>query len=94
MHIFNNYLSKLVDLQTHDPELEDQINDRISFKKLLGLSLDKPSPFQTRGLSRPAANHSTFSRFRSRLSKEAMIQLNNVVVQEFARRGLSILMKG
>ena len=62
-----------------DPELENQINDRISFKKFLGLSLDKPSP-----------DHSTFSRFRSRISKEAMIELNNVVLQEFAKRGLSI----
>ena len=62
-----------------DPELENQINDRISFKKFLGLTLDKPSP-----------DHSTFSRFRSRLSKQAMIELNNVVLQEFARRGLSI----
>jgi len=62
-----------------DPELENQINDRISFKKFLDLPLDKPSP-----------DHSTFSRFRSRLSKDAMIQLNNVVLQEFAKRGLSI----
>ena len=62
-----------------DPELENQINDRISFKKFLGLPLDKPSP-----------DHSTFSRFRSRLSKEAMIKLNNEVLQEFAKRGLSI----
>jgi len=62
-----------------DPELENQINDRISFKKFLGLPLDKPSP-----------DHSTFSRFRSRLSKEAMAQLNNVVLQQFAKRGLSI----
>jgi transposase, IS5 family len=62
-----------------DPELENQINDRISFKKFLGLSLDTPSP-----------DHSTFSRFRSRISKEAMIQLNSVVLQEFAKRGLSI----
>ncbi len=62
-----------------DPELENQINDRISFKKFLGLTLDKLSP-----------DHSTFSRFRKRLSKEAMIELNNVVLQEFAKRGLSI----
>ena len=61
------------------PELENQINARISFKKFLGLPLDKPSP-----------DHSTFSRFRGRLSKEAMIQLNDVVLQEFSRRGLSI----
>lgn len=62
-----------------DPELENQINDRISFKKFIGLTLDKPSP-----------DHSTFSRFRSRLSKQAMIELNNVVLREFAKRGLSI----
>ena len=62
-----------------DPELENQINDRISFKKFLGLSLDRPSP-----------DHSTFSRFRSRLSKEAMIKLNNEVLAEFARKGFSI----
>ena len=42
-----------------DPELESQINDRISFKKFLGLSLDSPSP-----------DHSIFSRFRKRLSKK------------------------
>ena len=62
-----------------DPELETQINDRTSFKTFLGLSLDEPSP-----------DHSTFSRFRSRLSKEAMIHLNNVALQELAKRGLSI----
>ena len=62
-----------------DPELENQINDRISFKKFLDLPLDKPSP-----------DHSTFSRFRGRLSKEAMIELNNAVLREFAKRGLSI----
>lgn len=62
-----------------DPELENQINDRISFKKFLGLPLDRVSP-----------DHSTFSRFRSRLSEEAMRELNSVVLQEFAKRGLSI----
>jgi transposase len=55
-----------------DPELENQINDRISFKKFLGLPLDKPSP-----------DHSTFSRFRSRLSKEAMlINLPKIVAMD------------
>lgn len=29
-----------------DPELETQINDRISFKKFLGLSFDQRSPIQ------------------------------------------------
>ncbi|EFK08102.1 transposase, IS4 family [delta proteobacterium NaphS2] len=62
-----------------DPELETQINDRISFRKFLGLSLDQPSP-----------DHSTFSRFRKRISKEAMIELNSLVLNEFAKRGLVI----
>ena len=51
-----------------DPELENQINDRLSFKKFLGLSFDRPSP-----------DHSTFSRFRSRLSKNAMDQINSEI---------------
>ena len=62
-----------------DLELENQITDRISFKKFLGLSLDKPSP-----------DHSAFSRFRKRLSKEAMIQFNNEILLQFAHKGLSI----
>ncbi|MFC1891445.1 IS5 family transposase [Thermodesulfobacteriota bacterium] len=62
-----------------DPELENQINDRISFKKFLGLPLDKPSP-----------DHSTFSRFRNRLSKDAMIKLNSEILNEFSKQGLVI----
>jgi IS5 family transposase len=62
-----------------DPELENQVDDRLFFKKFLGLPFDKPSP-----------DHSTFSRFRSRLSKEAMIKLNNEVLLQFARKGLTI----
>ena len=50
-----------------DPELENQINDRISFKQFLELPLDIPSP-----------DHSTFSRFRGRLSKDAMDQIHPV----------------
>ena len=62
-----------------DPELENQINDRLSFKKFLGLSLSKPSP-----------DHSTFSRFRSRLSKEAMDQVNSEILRQFEQQGLTI----
>ena len=62
-----------------DPELENQINDRISFKKFIGLSFDQHSP-----------DHSTFSRFRGRLSKEAMNRINSVVLQQFSRKGLVI----
>ena len=62
-----------------DPELENQINDRWSFKKFLHLPLSKPSP-----------DHSTFSRFRKRLSKEAMDQINSEILQQFENQGLSI----
>ena len=62
-----------------DPELENQINDRISFKKFMGLSFDQHSP-----------DHSTFSRFRGRLSKEAMSKINSIVLQQFSRKGLTI----
>ena len=41
-----------------DPELETQINDRISFKNFLGLSFDQSS-----------SDHFTFSRFRSSCRK-------------------------
>ena len=62
-----------------DPELENQINDRLSFKKFLGLSFDRPSP-----------DHSTFSRFRSRLSKNAMDQINSEILRQFETKGLTI----
>ena len=62
-----------------DPELENQINDRLSFKKFLSLSFSKPSP-----------DHSTFSRFRSRLSKNAMNQINSEILRQFENQGLTI----
>lgn len=62
-----------------DPELESQINDRLSFKSFLDLPLECPSP-----------DHSTFSRFRKRLSKNAMIQLNSVLLKQFHQQGISI----
>ena len=61
------------------PELENQINDRLAFKKSLQLPLDKSSP-----------DHSTFSRFRNRLSKEAMDQLNSEILHQFEDQGLTI----
>ena len=62
-----------------DPELESQINDRVSFKTFLKLPFDMPSP-----------DHSTFSRFRKRLSKKAMIKINSEVLKQFDKKGLSI----
>jgi len=62
-----------------DPELENQINGRISFKKFIGLSFDKPSP-----------DHSTFCRFRGRLPKNTMTEINNAVLLQFFQKGLTI----
>jgi transposase, IS5 family len=62
-----------------DPELESQINYRISFKSFLGLPMDLPAP-----------DHSTFSRFHSRLSKKAMVQLNSTLLSQFDRLGITI----
>lgn len=62
-----------------DPELESQINDRISFKSFLNLPMDYPSP-----------DHSTFSRFRKRISQDAMIQINSALLKQFHTQGLSI----
>ncbi len=62
-----------------DPELETQINDRISFKKFLGISFDQQSP-----------DHSTFCRFRSWLSKDAMAKINSEVLMQFTSKGLII----
>ena len=62
-----------------DPELENQINDRISFKKFLGIGFDMAAP-----------DHSTFSRFRGRLTKEAMRIINSEVLRQFTEKGLKI----
>jgi len=62
-----------------DPILESQINDRISFKSFLNLPLDYTSP-----------DHSTFSRFRKRISDHAMIQINSELLKQFHRYELSI----
>ena len=62
-----------------DPELENQINDRLSFKTFLGLFFSQPAP-----------DHSTFSRFRGRLSKEAMDQINSEILRQFEQQGLAI----
>ena len=62
-----------------DPELESQINDRISFKKFLGLSFNDPS-----------SDHSTFSRFRKRLTKNTMDQINSTILRQFEQQGLNI----
>jgi IS5 family transposase len=51
----------------------------LSFKRFLGLPFETPSP-----------DHSTFSRFRARLSKEAMDQINSEILRQFEKQGLTI----
>ncbi|GAB6145292.1 IS5 family transposase [Desulfocicer niacini] len=62
-----------------DPELESQINDRISFKDFLSLPLGVPSP-----------DHSTFSRFRDRISKTTFDKIHSEILGQFVKLGLSI----
>jgi|GEM_PF-3593566 len=62
-----------------DPELETQINVRISFKKSLGLSFDDSTP-----------DHSTLSRFRGRFSKNDMHMINHELLSQLAAKGLTI----
>ncbi len=68
--LFKCFLLQKLFYLNSDTKLENQINDRLSFKKFLRLSFSKPSP-----------DHSTFSRFRSRLSKEAMDQINSEILR-------------
>jgi transposase, IS5 family len=62
-----------------DPELENQINDRLSFKKFIGLPFAHHSP-----------DHSIFSRFRSRISKNGMDQINSDILRQFEAKGVTI----
>ncbi len=55
------------------------MNDCWSFKEFLKLPLSKPSP-----------DHSTFSRFRKRVSKDAMDQINSEILRQFEMQGLTI----
>jgi transposase, IS5 family len=62
-----------------DTELESQINDRNSFQTFLGLSANEASP-----------DHSTFSKFRKRLTKGKFEVIVGDILNQFAERGLSI----
>ena len=82
--LFRSMLFKCLLLQKwfkidSDPELESQINDSIAFKQFLELGLENPSP-----------DHSTFSRFRSRLSKRLFDQLVHNILGQFKAKGIRI----
>lgn len=66
-----------------DAELEEAINDRVSFRKFLGLSLEAPSP-----------DHTTLCRFRNRLADAGLSEkLFAEFAQQLEKRGL-ILKRG
>ncbi len=62
-----------------DPELENMINDRNSFKAFLRLSSIDSSP-----------DHSTFSRFRKRLTKAKFELITGDILNQFSAQGLKI----
>jgi len=62
-----------------DPELESQISDSRAFREFLGLSPAVPSP-----------DHSTFSRFRGRLSKSQFEKITHRILNQFSEKGIII----
>ena len=62
-----------------DPELENLINDRRSFRKFLGLSEIDASP-----------DHSTFSKFRKRLTKGKFDLIVGDILTQFSEKGLAV----
>ena len=64
----NLFLFKIVLLQSwyglSDPVMEEQLNDRISFIRFLGISLDSPTP-----------DHSTISRYRTFLMSNKIYEV-------------------
>lgn len=62
-----------------DPDLEGQINDRISFKAFIGLPLSEPSP-----------DHSIICRFRERIGKDILEQIHHELLEQFSVKGCSL----
>jgi IS5 family transposase len=62
-----------------DPELENQINDRLSFKRFIGIPLRQSAP-----------DHSLISRFRKRISPTVMEKVHSQLLQQFSQKGYSI----
>jgi len=63
-----------------DPELEEALADRLSFRRFVGLALDQPVP-----------DHSTISRFRAQLAARGLGERLFVAVnQQLEQRGLIV----
>jgi IS5 family transposase len=62
-----------------DPELENQINDRVSFKVFIGLPLGDASP-----------DHSVIRRFRDRVGGKVMERVHANLLGQLQKKGFSI----
>lgn len=62
-----------------DPELENQINDRLSFKRFIGIPLSHAAP-----------DHSLICKFRKRVPKHIMESVHGEILRQFSRMGFSI----
>jgi IS5 family transposase len=62
-----------------DPDLENQINDRFSFKAFIGLPFSEPSP-----------DHSIICRFRERIGKDTLEKVHQELLVQFDGLGFSI----
>lgn len=63
-----------------DYEVEDQVNDRISFSKFVGLSIDDKSP-----------DHSVLSRFRTEMTRKGAYQkLHKEIVRQLEKHSIII----
>jgi IS5 family transposase len=63
-----------------DPELEEALSDRLSFRRFVGLSLEEEVP-----------DHSTLSRFRSQLVKHGLsARVFDEINRQLERRGLMV----
>ena len=62
-----------------DPQLEEALGDRLSFRRFVGLGLQDDTP-----------DHSTISRFRSALGEERSAQLFQELGQQLQARGMIV----
>jgi len=62
-----------------DPELENQINDRISFMVFIGLPFGDPSP-----------DHGVICRFRERMGAKVMERVHAELLAQLQMKGYSI----
>ena len=62
-----------------DPEMEEALGDRLSFRRFAGLGMEDGTP-----------DHSTMSRFRSKLGEEKSVQLFQEINDQLAGRGMMV----